>query len=223
MLADAILLARKDLLVEIRARQALASAATLASITLVLAGLAIGPGAARLRELAPAVVWIALLYSAIAIAERFERIDRADDAFTGMWSALGDRRSIYVGRLLSLSLGLWVLQLAIWAAAVLLLDVRVGPTIVLVVPFAALASVTISAASALVLALVADIAQRTLLLPVLLLPLLVPTSLAGVQGAAALLGGRPSDALGWGAGLLIQAALFVGVGLLTFEAAATPD
>lgn len=223
LLADALTLARKDLLVEIRARQAIASALALAGIALVLVGLAVGPDPGRLRALAPALVWVALLYAAIAVAERLERIDRSDDAFSGLWLVLADHRSIYIGRVLSLTTVLAILQLAIWIAAALLLDLPLRFEAVALVPLAALTAITAATASALTLALVADARHRPLLLPVALLPLLVPTFLAGVQGSSAVLDGRLRDAMGWGAALLIETALFAGLGLLTYETAASPD
>lgn len=221
--AAAIALARKDLLVELRARQAIASAVALAAVALVLVGLAVGPDPVRLRALAPALVWIALLYASIAVAERLERIDRSDDAFSGLWLVLADRRAMYVGRVVSLSIFLAALQLTLWAAAALLLDLPLAIEALALVPLAALSALTAATASALVVALVADASHRPLLLPVALLPLLVPTFLAGVQASSAILDGRAGDAAGWSAALLVEAALFSGLGLLTYETAATPD
>lgn len=223
LLADSMALARKDLVVELRARQAVASALALAGIALVLVGLAVGPDPDRLRTLAPALVWIALLYAAIAVAERLERVDRSDDAFAGLWLVLEDRRSLYVGRVFSLSIVLGLLQLAIWGAAAFLLDLPLRPEVIALVPLAALTAVATAAASALILALVADANHRPLLLPVALLPLLVPTLLAGVQASSAVLEGRLGDATGWVTALIIETALFAGLGLLAYETAASPD
>ena len=223
LLADALMLARKDLLVELRARQAIAAALALAGIALVLVGLAVGPDPGRLRALAPALVWIALLYAAIAVAERLERIDRSDDAFAGLWLVLADRRSIYLGRVLSLSTVLALLQVALWLAAAVLLDLPLQAGSLALVPLAALTAMATATASALTLALVADARHRSLLLPVAMLPLLVPTFLAGVQASAAVLEGRFGDAAGWAAALFIETALFSGIGLLTYEAAANPN
>jgi heme exporter protein B len=223
LLADSMALARKDLVVELRARQAVGSALALAGIALVLVGLAVGPDPDRLRTLAPALVWIALLYAAIAVAERLERVDRSDDAFAGLWLVLEDRRSLYVGRVFSLSIVLGLLQLAIWGAAAFLLDLPLRPEMIALVPLAALTAVATAAASALILALVADANHRPLLLPVALLPLLVPILLAGVQAGSAVLEGRLGDATGWVTALIIETALFTGLGLLAYETAASPD
>lgn len=223
LLADALTLARKDLLVELRARQAIASVVALAGIALILVGLALGPDPERLRGLAPALAWVVLLYATLAVAERLERIDRSDDAFTGLWLVLADRRAIYVGRVISLSTALALLQLAIWVVAALLLDLSFGADAVALVPLAALTAVAAATATTLVLALVADTSHRPLLLPVVLLPLLVPTFLAGVQASSAVLEGRLGDAGGWVAALLIETALFAGLGLLMYETAANPN
>lgn len=223
LVADAVALARKDLIVELRARQAVAAALALAGIALVLVGLAVGPDPGRLRDLSPALVWIALLYAAIAVAERLERIDRTDDAFTGLWLVLADRRAMYLGRVLSLSAVLTFLNVALWFAAAVLLDQPLGSAALVLVPLAALSSVAAATATTLTLALVAEARHRALLLPIALLPLLVPTFLAGVQASSAVLEGQLGDAGGWAAALLIEAALFAGVGLLTYEAAANPN
>lgn len=223
LIADVIVLARKDLLVEVRARQAIATAVAVAAIALVLVGLAVGPDPDRLRALAPALVWIALLYASIAVADRLEQIDRSDDAFSGLWLVLADRRAIYVGRVVSLAIFLAVLQLTLWIAAALLLDLPLDLDALALVPLAALSALAAATASALVMALVADVSHRPLLLPVALLPLLVPTFLAGVQASSAVLDGRVGDAAGWVAALLIEGALFSGLGLLTYETAAAPD
>lgn len=222
-IADALVLARKDLVVEVRARQALASAVALALIALVVVALAIGPDAERLRDLAPALVWTTLLYATFAVAERLDRVDRADEAGVGLWLLLVDRRSMYLGRVVSLSAVLAGLQLAVWAIAVVLLDLPLRPEAVLLVPLAALTALTAAAATALVQPVIADASHRTLLLPVALLPLLVPTFLAGVQGAAALVGTTDGEAAVWVAVLLVEACLFLGLGLLAFETAAAPE
>lgn len=223
LLDDALVLTRKDLLVELRARRAMASALALAGVALILVGLAVGPDTGRLRTLAPAVVWIALLYAAMAVAERLELIDRSDDAFTGLWLVVTDRRAIYIGRVVSLSIVLAVLELVLWAAAAFLFDLALEQTAVLLVPIALLTALAAAPAVALVTALVADAAHRALLLPVALLPLLVPTFLAGVQASAGVIEGRLDEVGGWAAALLIEAALFLGLGLLTYEHAASPS
>ena len=65
--------------------------------------------------------------------------------------------------------------------------------------------------------------QRALLLPVLLLPMLVPTMLASVNGSRALIESDLPSAFGWVAVLAAESALFVGLGLLAYETVAAPE
>ena len=219
---DALDLARKDLTVEFRTRRSAASTATVGAASLVLVGLLVGPSPERLRDVAPAVAWIALLYAAIAVADRLEALDRSDDVFSALWLVLDDRRAVYIGRVISLTVLLTLLHVAIWAGAVVLLDLNTGPGAVLIVPLSALAALAASTAIAIVSPLVAASNDRVLLLPVLLVPLLVPTFLAGVQASIAVFAGNPAEALPWAAALAVQAALLAGVGLLTYDEAARP-
>ncbi len=222
VLADAFVLARKDLIVELRARRAMAAATALAGIAFILVGLAVGPDAGRLRSLAPGLVWIVLLYATLAVAERLEQIDREDDAFSGLWLAVEDSRAIYLGRVMSVATVLTLLELGLWLATLFFMDLPARGELLAILPLALLTGATAGAVSALGLPLVAEAGSRQLLLPAVLLPLLVPTFLAGVQASAAIVDGRPGDVVGWAAILAVEAALFLGLGLLLYDAAASP-
>ena len=218
-----LILARNDLVVAGRSGDAVASAVALAGIALVVTGLAVGPDPARLQSLAPALVWITVLYAAIAVAERLDRIDRSDDAGIAVWLVVDDPRSIFLGRVISLALLLTVLQLAVWVGATVLFDLGLSDEAIALAPLTAASALCAASAMALVQPMVADVPHRSLLLPVALFPLLVPTLLAGVQAGSALLGGDPAAAWGWTGALAIEAALFLGVGLLAYDAAASPS
>ena len=220
MLSDAVVLAAKDLRIELRSPSSAIGAITLGLIGLVVTGLATGPDPARLRTIAPGLAWLAVLYAAIAVSERLDRVDRTDDAFSDLWLSVRDRRAIFAGKVLALTLILWTITLALLGAAVVLLNVEPSPVAVGLIPVAGLASLALAAGAALGTAAVSSNSQRILLLPVVLLPLLAPALLAASQATAALLDGRPDAALPWSGLLAAQAALFAGLGLLVYEAGA---
>lgn len=220
LLRDTLAVARKDVVAEIRARDALASTATLGAAALVLAALAVGPDVARLRVLAPALVGVVLAFATMTLADRLDAVDRADDALVALWLVLDDPRALFAGRVISLSASLAALELGLWLAAAVLLDVRAGPGLLALVPLAILSSVSRAAVATIVTALVGGSSNRTLLGPTLLLPILVPTLLAGVQAADAALTGR--EMLGWASVLAAEALLFIGVGLAAYPEAARP-
>ncbi len=222
-LVDTVLLAAVALRIELRTRAALAAATLLGGIVLLLAALAAGPDAARLRGLAPSLVGIATAFAAVAVADRLDRVDREDDAFSALWLLAEDRRALYLGRTAALATLVMALQVVLWMLASALLDVPLVGSLPLLVTAAALTALGVSAVSALVVPLAAGSSQRALLLPVVLLPLLLPTFLASIGAVDAAFGGRPGDALAALALTGMQGALFLGLGLLTYEAAAAPE
>lgn len=221
--ADALLLASKDLRIEGRSRVALAATVTLGAAALVIVGLAAGPDLAQLRSLAPALATIAILFASLVMADRLDGIDRANDAIDGLWLCMADRRAIYLGKVVALTVLLSALALAMWALALILLDVAGGPAIAGLAPLVAIASLSAASATALVAAIVGGGEQRPFLLPVLLLPMLVPTMLASVNGSRALIESDLSTVLGWVGVLAAESALFLGLGLLSYEIVAAPE
>lgn len=223
LLRAVVALGVKDLRCVWRTRTALVAAATVGAVGLVLASMAAGPDTDRLRQLAPALTWLVLLFSTVGLAERLDRLEREDDAFSAVWLLVPDHRAIFLGKIIAAALLLTVLATALWSLSLVLLDVSIGPGLLgvaLVIPMGAFAA---AVASMLAVSLVADVPERTLLLPVLLLPLLVPTLLASVEASDAALTGQADVALRWAALLVVQSLLMLGAGLLTYEAAAAPS
>lgn len=218
MLADVRALAAKDLRIELRSPASIAGALTLGLIGLVATGIAAGPDTARLRAIAPGLAWLSVVYAAIAVGERLDRLDRTDDAFSVAWLAVRDRRSIYGGKVIALTLILWTISLALLGTAVVLLNIEASPLALGLIPLAGIVALALAGGVGLVTGVVAATSQRLLLLPVALLPLLAPTLLAASQATAALIEGRFDAALPWFGLLGTQAALFTGVGLLVYEA-----
>lgn len=224
LFGDASHLAAAQLRTELRGRTALTASATVGALGLLLVGLVAGPDLARLRDLGPGLVWLGMLYAVIALGDRLDSTLHAQDAHSGFWLVVGDRRAIYLGTVIALWVLLLGLVLSLILLASVLLDLRLPPsTLPVLLVACALAALGASAVTALVSALVRGSSQRALLAPVILLPLLAPTLLAGSGTVNALLAARPSEVLGWLGLLTAESALFLGLGLLTYEAAATPE
>ena len=220
MLSDAVVLAAKDLRIELRSPSSAVGAVTLGLIGLVVTGLATGPDPARLRTIAPGLAWLAVVYAAIAVSDRLDRVDRDDDAFSDLWLSVRDRRAIFVGKVFALTLILWTITLALLVAAVDPPQRRA---------FAGCGRDDPSRRTGLSRAcrrrrardgrrgveLQADPPPAGRAPPA---PRSDPA--CRVPGTAALLDGRLDAALPWVGLLATQAALFAGVGLLVYDAGA---
>ncbi|MEA2622305.1 MAG: heme exporter protein [Chloroflexota bacterium] len=223
LVTDSLILARKDLRIELRTRAALAGTLVLGAAALVMVGLAAGPGLGRLRDLAPSLTAIAALFASLAMVDRLDAIDRQNEAFEGLWLGLEDRRAIYLGKMLALTVLQSMLGLALWLLAIVLLDIPVVSGLLWLPALVVFGASAAAAATALVVPLVGGADRRTVLLPVVMLPMLVPTLLAMVNGSRALIDQDPAGAIGWTVVLIAETALFVGLGLLAYEAVATPE
>lgn len=217
MLGDIMALATKDVRIELRSPASVAGALTLGLVGLVVTGLAAGPDTARLRTIAPGLAWLSIVYAAITVGERLDRIDRTDDAFSALWLSVRDRRAIFAGKIMALTVMLWTIALALLGASVILLNIEPSPLAVALIPLALIACLALAAGVVLVTGTVGGNSQRVLLLPVALLPLLSPTLLAASQATGALVAGTIDASLPWFGLLTAQAALFGGLGLLIYE------
>ena len=107
--------------------------------------------------------------------------------------------------------------------AAILLDVSPGPLWLGFVPLIGATSLALGGGCLLAVSIAGASPARTLLLPVVLLPLAVPTLVAGIESSTALLAAAPGPAAAWLGVALLEAALFAGLGLLGFEALAAPE
>ncbi len=212
MLRDAALIARKDLLLELRRREVVLSMTLLVLGTVVIGGLLLGQAEPRV---AAAVLWIAILFTASVGLARAFASEFEDDAFDAVSLAVRDRSSIFVGKAVAQGVFLLVME-AIAVPAFLLASTSADAAAVLQVALVALvADIGLAAVGVLIAALASGARARELVMPVLLVPVATPLVLAGVTGtAAALEGGSIARPLAF---LVLYGTLFGALAWGTFE------
>ena len=219
-LRRAVLVAGRELSAERRQPDGLIAALTFTGVLVLVESLAVGPGEARRPAIAAALFWIALLFSALfAAARSFDR-ELEDDAVEAVLALEGGRDALYLGKVIALSGLLGIVALAGGLLALVMFDVEVASPLKLVaiVILGVLALAPVVVINTL---LVLRLRARTLLVPILALPLLVPMILAATQGTALALGGDLGGAwTGW-AGLLVAFGILYGVLGLTIVPVAT--
>lgn len=181
-------LAGKDLLVELRARAALATMCFFAGLVLLVFNFALGPGSAALRDAAPGLLWVAFLFTGMLGLSRSLQVERDQGGLEALVLSPAPREALFYGKFVA---NLAVLLLAEALIVVLFgllqnLDLwRVLPRLVLV---AVLGTVGFVAVGTLVAAMTATLRAREVLLPLLLIPLVVPVILGAVRATEAALG-----------------------------------
>lgn len=198
MLNDALFIARKDLLIELRARTAFLSALVFSLLAAVIFFFAWDQTGVASIDLAPGVVWVIFTFAGLLGLHRSFRTEHDDRALDALLAAPVDREAIFLGKALA-NLG-FVLGVQLVTVPVVALFYNLPPSI----PWLALGGVILLAAVGFVVVgtLFSSMAANTrlaeLLLPVLALPFFVPVVMAAAQVTAKLFAGRPaSEAMSW--------------------------
>jgi heme exporter protein B len=178
-LADVGALARKDLLLELRARDTLPAMLLFVISTLVVFHFVLPGDSSELA--ATGLLWVALVFTALLGLSRTFAAEREHGVIDGLVLAPSDRSAIWLGKTLSVVAFLVLAEvLALPAFALFFGDVD-WPMIAGV----ALANVGIAAVGTLLAAVAAASRARELLLPLLFLPLAIPIVIGGVGASVA--------------------------------------
>jgi heme exporter protein B len=173
-LADVATLARKDLRLELRARDTLPAMLLFVVSTLVVFHFALPEGADEVA--AQGLLWVALLFTALLGLARAWAPERESGALEGLVLAPCDRSAIWLGKAAAVFVFLAAVELVALPAFALFFGSLDAATIVGVV----LASVGICAVGTLLAAMAAASRTRELVLPLLFLPLAIPLVVGGV-------------------------------------------
>jgi heme exporter protein B len=173
-LGDVAVLARKDLLLELRARDTVPAMLLFVVSALVVFRFSLPAEASDLA--AAGLLWIAVVFTALLGLTRAFAAEREQRLLDGLVLAPCDRSAIWLGKALSV-VAFLVLAEAIALPAFALFFAPVTATTVAAF---ALADLGIAAVGTLLAAMAAASRARELLLPLLFLPLVVPIVVGGV-------------------------------------------
>jgi heme exporter protein B len=188
--ADVGALARKDLLLELRARDTLPAMLLFVVSTLVVFHFVLPAGSSDLA--ATGLLWVALLFTALLGLSRSFAAEREQGLIDGLVLAPSDRSAIWLGKALSI-LAFLVLAELIALPAYGLFFKPVGAALIAGV---ALADLGIAAVGTLLAAMATASRARELLLPLLFLPLAIPIVVGGVGASVTSDPGRYLGLLG---------------------------
>ena len=173
-LADVSALARKDLLLELRARDTLPAMLLFVLSTLVIFHFALPGNSSELA--ATGLLWVAIVFTALLGLSRAFAAEREQGVIDGLVLAPSDRSAIWLGKALSVLAFLGLAELVALPAFALFFAPVDGPMILGVV----LADLGIAAVGTLLAAMAAASRARELLLPLIFLPLAIPIVIGGV-------------------------------------------
>jgi heme exporter protein B len=173
-LADVRALARKDLLLELRARETLPAMLLFVVAVFVVFHFSLPEGSSR--RAAQGLLWVAIVFTALLGLGRAFVPEREQRMFDGLVLAPCDRSAIWLAKSLATMLFLAVAELVALPVFALFFEHVGGATIAAFV----LADVGICTVGTFVGAMAVVTRARDLLLPLLFLPLAIPILIGGV-------------------------------------------
>ena len=178
-LTDVGVLARKDLLLELRSRDTVPAMLLFVFSTLVVFNFALPVGASA--EAAYGLLWAALVFTAILGLTRAFAAEREQRVLDGLVLAPPDRSAIWLGKAIAVAAFLALAELVALPAFALFFE----PVSWELVAAVALASIGFAVVGTLLAAMAAASRARELLLPLLFLPLVIPIVVGGVGASIA--------------------------------------
>jgi heme exporter protein B len=215
----AVILAAKDLRVELRSRTALVSALVFAAIVLVIFNFARDPASVGPRSLAPSVLWVTFTFAAMLVFNRGFALEQENAAMDGLLLSPLPRGALFLGKYLA-NLGfVATVQAVTLPLFVLFFNVGLGDALPGLLLVTGLATAGFVAVGTVFSAMVVHTRFAELMLAVLLLPFAVPAVIGAVQVTTRLLDGRPlSEQIGWLRFLAIYDIVFLTLCALVFPA-----
>jgi heme exporter protein B len=172
--SDVFALARKDLRLELRARDTLPAMLLFVVATLAVFHFALPTGSGD--DAAYGMLWIAIVFTALLGLARAWAPERDGGALDGLVLAPCDRSAIWLGKTLAVLVFLTAAEVVALPAFALFF----APIDLVAVAGVVLASVGISAVGSLLAAMAAASRGREVILPLLFLPLAIPLVVGGV-------------------------------------------
>jgi heme exporter protein B len=217
MWRDALLVAGKDLRIELRSRVVLNQVAPFAIVVLALFAFALGPNRAPMVQAAAGLFWVAVLFAAVLAVQRSFALEANDGTRDGLRLSGLDPAGIFLGKAAAIATQLIVLEVLLTAGVVLFYGAHVhsyGSVLVACVAGTA----GLAGVGTLYGALAAGVRVRETLLPFLLLPVVAPVLLAGTRAWQVALGTGPGgDTAGpWLSLMLVFAVVYLAVGVMIF-------
>ena len=208
----------KDLRLEWRNRETLASVCIFGILVVFLFNFAFAPGREESLRLLPGLLWISFAFAGVLCFNRSFAVERENAGLEGMALAPVDPGLIYLGKMLANLLFLGIAECVIVFAVSLWYNFSFIPSLRWFALITFLGTVGYVAVGTTFGAIAANIHMREVMLPVLQFPVAVPVLIAGIEASTgALKGDPPSSYASWMKLAASFAVIFIVLSYLLFE------
>jgi len=200
-----LLLAWKDLLLELRSKETVTTVPVFALLVLVIFNFALDLSAARAADLAPGVLWVAFAFAGVLALNRAFFAEKERGSLEGLLMLPVSRDTIYFGKLLGGLAFMLAVEAVLVPVFAVMLNIRIlSWELALTV---ALATVGFATLATLFSALLVHTRSREALLPLLFFPVVAPVVIGAVQATTSAVQGAGAGR--WLAFLALYDAIFL--------------
>ncbi|MCL2149577.1 MAG: heme exporter protein CcmB [Dehalococcoidia bacterium] len=213
---QALAVAHKDVVAELRSREIITSVLVFAVLVLVIFNFAFTADVATMTLIAPGVLWVAFAFAGVLALNRTFIPEKEEGCLEGLLACPAEREAIYLGKMLGTLFFLLLVEAVVLPIFALLFNINVFQIEILAVT--ALGTIGFTAIGTVFAALAVNTRAREMVLPILFLPIVSPVIIAVVESSAlALDGGGFSDMAVWLIILISFDVIFLTVPFLVFS------
>lgn len=192
VLRGAWLIARKDLVVEIRNRELAMTTLFFGLASVLVFSFALIREGQAPDGVAAGVIWVSVVFAGtVALGRAFER-ERQGETLRALLLAPVERVAIYLGKLFGLAVLMFGVEALLVPIVALLFDAPIGRAPALLAGLLLAGTLGFAIVGTLFAAMLVRARSRDVLLPIVLYPLIVPVVIAGALGTQALFADEPN-------------------------------
>lgn len=208
----------KDLTSELRTKEMLSAMLIFAFLTTVIFSFAFDPDGETVKKVFPGIIWVALIFAGILGLNRSFLSEKSNDCIMGLMLCTTDRGIIYLGKMISNLIFMYIMEAVTLPILFVLFDYRLKGSLLYLILIVALGTWGFIAIGTFLAALSVNTRNSEILLPIILFPLIVPLLIAAVQATGVILGGGVwGDWSNWFRILTAFAVIFTVVPWLLFD------
>ena len=208
----------KDILAEVRTKEALISMLVFSLLVIVMFYFAFEPGTDVVRELAPGILWVAFIFAGVLGLNKSFVSEKENDCIQGLLLSPADRSAIYLGKMISNVVFMGVVEAVALPAFAIFFNYQIAPVLPQLILVIFLATVGFASVGTLFSAMSVNTRAREVMLPILMFPVAVPVLIAAVKTTGKILAARsPAEYASWMKILVAFDVIFIVASVLTFE------
>jgi len=189
-LRQAMVIAEKDLRLELRTRERAVTMFTFAVLVAIVFGFSLDPGV-EVRLMAGSMIWVTVLFAGMLGLGRSFALEREQEALVGILLTPIDRGALYLGKFLANLLLLLATAVVVYLAYAFFFQIDLTPSAGGLALVTVLACIGFMALGTLFSAVAGGTRLGDMLIPIILLPLLTPVVIFGASATQRLLILRP--------------------------------